>query len=1301
MASLLDLEKHLRGLFNQGSQAVGNAVQNFQQPRQNITSQNFRPIIPQQKIEAVKQAWNRPVPQIDPLGRYRPQINQFAKRVANIPSATEIGRKTNPMVKILFPQSNNPISYAGQDFVLDNIRSFGRAIDTSTPESFSKNLDRLSFVPMGSVAAKGTSRAIRIAKELDNAKGARTSIQRNLTKAIENIPDLPVDFGNLNKKTKVQINNILIKAGQKPIQDDSVKVYPNVIKNEFRNKRMKEGLSPKTISDIAYSVLHGRPKVLPGRYPQTVKLLKVKPNKGSINTGIIGEFKGGASLKSVYPNTKLKDRLLEGGAKDPSSGLMDASQSPFSAAQKSIDNIISQREPGSYQMWDDFRQGKLKDVMTSKPVKVKFNEPLSSDAIVKNGKVRIVSKPTATEIKNRAEVAYGNPDLYTQRKVKLDEAFGPSEPFPWEQGKPVAQAATDVATQRMAEANTVLGNEGRGGFAGLDNEVRDAFQLWVNSRNASKVEGFIRKKDFVDLDNLGMDGIFAFQKGEKVGNFSAVKKFFDDKRAEVIKKTGEDFGYKQDYLPQIWDNTDEEIQRVFGNRLSKKSPFMLKSLIKDYQEGVNLGLKPRFQTISDLAGWYEEKANKLIADHEFFSYLSKNGFIGTSGKSQPGWKSLDPDRFPKIKVNVDGQTYSGAYQAPPELADIINNYLRDPQVKWLETIANYVSRVKNIALNFGIPWTGVNAHGINILSRHSLMGTGGNPVSRFLTGAKFMLHPNSAMKSLDDAMVGAPKAVKDGLTLSAEDYLGLGNQAESKVGHITRFGKKWENVFGVPLFNKMIPALKLSSYEELVKNGMNGKDAAKLVNNVYGGINWEQMGRSRDLQNLFRSMILAPDWAETTLRLGGNMARAMNPLHKSAVANRYRMMMATILASYVAHNIVNKLSSGHYSYENSPGHTFEIEAGYTSDGEKRYIRPYGTGLDFVRLPFDVIKGLAEGDISTVARIVRNRLSIPAGVVVGFATDTDYRGQSIGYSGTDKFGNEIPLGERASNIGSEALSLIGLPSFSKQFYKSATGQQGWEQGLTQGFELPFRYSNTGNSNLQKQVANLAEGKTGKELYDFNQSLVGQNKLTDNQLALVQQQGQGALSEIISNRVKNSDAEKVKESVKETGQGQVSGDKYYYYENGQTKSIDLNFEVEQPKLSGQPNLDKELVKNYKSSITTKQNNIEKLFAQGVISAEEAEAKWLELQALKDGAGGGAGKGFKAKAITVKRVSPVKVNFSSSSFKKSTPKKIALSKAPVITKAKKPKTIKISTPVASRSYKIVGPSNVKGLANSVKLV
>lgn len=935
-----------------------------------------------------------------------------------------------------------------------------------------------------------------------------------------------------------------------------------------------------------------------------------------------------------------------------------------------------------------------------------------------------------------------NPTSPTAWEQSLSEPTPPApepiEPISVPPVKPVESVLQQVPTPKEPVPGfdfaggeppiTLPQNPAGEGKAGIGS-IKQAFADWVNARRATRVEGYIKSKDFQDLDAEGLNGIFKFQAGETQGLYGKVKEFFDTKYNE-LRDAGLNFNYKENYLPQLWNNTSEEIAAVFGRRLGLKPSFAMNSIIKDYETGIAAGLTPKFQNISQLAGWYEGRANRALADLGFFKTLGNEGVLLPKGKAPFGWTTLDPDRFPKIQVTKGQKEYSGTFAAPKPIADMVNNYLRDPQFETLTKIANFVSAAKNRTLSFGIPFTAINMHGINILARHTLFGTGSNPIGRLLTAGKYLFNQKSASNYLDKILTTAPKAMRKGLTVGVEDFQGIFENPET-TGMFSKLGKTWNTAFEKPLFDKMIPALKISSWQNLANDlakkmprDVAEKEAAKIVNNVYGGINWEAMGRNRDLQNLFRSVILAPDWAETTLRLGGNLAKSL--VTGGPIAGRYRTMVTTLVGSYITANISNKLSSGHYMYENDPGHTFEIEVGYTNDGQKRYLRPYGTAADFVRLPYDTILSLAKGDPSPIVKTFTNRLSVPLAALGHVIFNVDYRGNPI--YGKTKYGQDMPFLSSAANLGGEAISGLGFPAFAKQALQTGSGQQGLEQGLLQGFELPVRYSGGAYSNSQKTAKGVAQagGASGEDLYKINKAMQGIT-LSKNQEALLQQEGIGILPDILQLKDQNHTLNQIKtiqenivggtvteeegnkqieelinhleESKKQTDAGasapnglvktadassgfpvasivggpvysnnslvgtamaadnksviqnklaeqlarakvqttgkpqEANGSYFYTNEKGSVVSIPLDRPIYQPKLSGNPTLDKMELQDQATSYTAKINDIQALYKVGKYTAAEAIAKIDELKNQKASAGGGTVK--KAKKLKLPKL------------------------------------------------------------------
>lgn len=87
-------------------------------------------------------------------------------------------------------------------------------------------------------------------------------------------------------------------------------------------------------------------------------------------------------------------------------------------------------------------------------------------------------------------------------------------------------------------------------------------------------------------------------------------------------------------------------------------------------------------------------------------------------------------------------------------------------------------------------------------------------------------------------------------------------------------------------------------------------------------------------------------------------------------------------------------------------------------------------------------------------------------------------------------------------------------------------------------------------------------------------------------------------------------------------QENGKIYLMTDRGTVDVIDIRKPIEKPQLTGQKELDKELMSKYKGQISARENDIAALFKAGLISQEEAERQLKELDALKKGSSGGGG-------------------------------------------------------------------------------
>ena len=145
--------------------------------------------------------------------------------------------------------------------------------------------------------------------------------------------------------------------------------------------------------------------------------------------------------------------------------------------------------------------------------------------------------------------------------------------------------------------------------------------------------------------------------------------------------------------------------------------------------------------------------------------------------------------------------------------------------------------------------------------------------------------------------------------------------------------------------------------------------------------------------------------------------------------------------------------------------------------------------------------------------------------------------------------------------------------------------------------------------------------------------------------------------------------VKQRVQMTGQPEEINGKYYYQnENGNAVSVELDKKLTKPQLTGQTELDKELISDYNRSITSKINDITKLYELGKFTADEAGAKIKEVSEMKITAP------KKPKKITLKKVKVPKIKLVKVKVKKvkiPKPKKVKQYKL----KTKKVSKVKLS--------------------------
>lgn len=183
-------------------------------------------------------------------------------------------------------------------------------------------------------------------------------------------------------------------------------------------------------------------------------------------------------------------------------------------------------------------------------------------------------------------------------------------------------------------------------------------------------------------------------------------------------------------------------------------------------------------------------------------------------------------------------------------------------------------------------------------------------------------------------------------------------------------------------------AKNLSRFPELGRDGAARRTATEM-NEVFGNLGSQGLFQSKTMQDLARTVFLAPQWAESQIRaeLRGASQLARVPL--DAVRGKLRTgmvaqgMASGVIAMLAANQVINQMSRGQFTWQNKeddrkldafiPGgkrgfwfSPFEIAAETLHQAHRLFARSES--------PIDALTGIAANKLSPLARGVKDLLS---------------------------------------------------------------------------------------------------------------------------------------------------------------------------------------------------------------------------------------------------------------------------------------------------------------------------------------
>jgi hypothetical protein len=449
----------------------------------------------------------------------------------------------------------------------------------------------------------------------------------------------------------------------------------------------------------------------------------------------------------------------------------------------------------------------------------------------------------------------------------------------------------------------------------------------------------------------------------------------------------------------------------------------------------------------------EDQVKKAVAEHqavfekkandELYQYLVDNNHVA-------------PPKNP-TKVPKDVDYFKFINPSSPEAKEfrkltdnVKGNLFGDGSPEWIKKIANATSFTKNLYLGSGIPKTPLNMHMYNI-TRSNIMARGiKQGFGDFFSG---VFHPSKDIAAIEKhANSGMLTALVDhGMQWqNIEDHAALFSPEGKITSTIDKLTDMQQKIFEDPLFKIHLPKVKLefanSRVQELLKNGVNRDtaltQAAHEANEFYGGIN--KVLRNKTYSDLARIGLLAPDWLESRAKLaykgGLSLLGKEDPLYRKALLRGAGMRVTggaatTALTGYALNKSKRATNST------------DIPAGKTSSDLNRDIPIYGSAVEGLKIPEEILSGRDPGEILT------SRISQPAKSVAHIVGNEDSFGNPI--RGNDKYGRPISKAKATWNTAKEVAAPI-QPPWLVMLEQLLSGQDP-ERAIANGLELPLKYN----------------------------------------------------------------------------------------------------------------------------------------------------------------------------------------------------------------------------------------------------
>ena len=392
----------------------------------------------------------------------------------------------------------------------------------------------------------------------------------------------------------------------------------------------------------------------------------------------------------------------------------------------------------------------------------------------------------------------------------------------------------------------------------------------------------------------------------------------------------DDVGYINDYVNHIWDKEKSDPQayeQYVENYQRMSSPNMRKREIMTYQEGIDLGLVPKFSSITDMMRYYSRSNNEAVSNKQFVAELSgvmvnEKNSKGEVTATVPLMSSKEPsftlDKYEYFQVPGIGGLW--VYKpAASRFSNIFGPLNASGDKSWTKDAWRKYDTAASTAKKIELSFSGFHAGALTeVYLAQNLVRFGPwksfKNLYKYLIGDTIKTGSLPAYANAEDFRDAAAHLVKLGAT---DDYAAANVRAItsrmremladtqrqlSERGVIGKVGSAaisplrvvstlldWANKgMDTLLWDYLHDGLKIATYKmyrdsimsQAPKKGWNQEkidmmldEVGQYVNDMFGGQYWELINVNPKLLKGLQRCFLSPDWLVSTQRhffaLGG------------------------------------------------------------------------------------------------------------------------------------------------------------------------------------------------------------------------------------------------------------------------------------------------------------------------------------------------------------------------------------------------------------------------------------------------